>query len=419
MGEHRSTASNPKISLPNVAMPVRKNQGIYLSSLWSSRAPLLLLLLLMLLLRIPNAEMCQSHTPPVPTKPPAVNFRTRHINLYLLSDYSHCKLFKTVGDRHLYMKVLTNGVRATFSGLPHELGLNLRLVKIGSLNKSEQAQMYKTSLKGGKLDGNSAWFGLMFFVSRNANRFKNATIIVMLTAYAFQDVTKTGYSTLGGICSKDQVVLVSDEHALYRIEKVVAEHILRVMAVDLNEDLLEKCVRNKNELPQCGLDMLNASLARVPQDCFQPRGQEVPQVTSLPGDVVNLLQLCKAMYPHEYYWDIDYCFEHEISGMHRFKPVYNCELTCCTEKDTIHQTLYKTASIQGLRCGVENKVQRFSERRDYRRRQRRATAISHGHPSRRSVLKFLGNVAHRLGRLFPSLSCGLPRRATDLATAKN
>ncbi|KAM7303308.1 hypothetical protein ISCGN_013270 [Ixodes scapularis] len=31
---------------------------------------------------------------------------------------------------------------------------------------------------------------------------------------------------------------------------------------------------------------------------------------------------------------------------------------------------------------------------------------------------FLENVAHRLGRLLPTLSCGLPRRATARATAK-
>ncbi|XP_042149668.1 uncharacterized protein LOC115311285 [Ixodes scapularis] len=350
-GEHGSIAVHPKISLPYAAMLVRENPGIYLSSLWGVRPPLLLLLFIFIL-RIPNAEMCQSHTPPVPTKPPSVPSQTRHVNLYLLSDYSHCQLFRNIGDQHLYMKVLTNGVRATFSGLPHELGLNVRLVGIDCLNISEQAKMYKTSLRDGKLDENSAWFGLMFFASQNAKRFENATIIVMLTQYAFQDVTKTGYSVLGGLCSKDQVVLVSDEHALYRIQGVVAEHILRVMAVNLEEEALEKCVKNKNVLPQCGLDMLKASLARVPQHCFRPRGQEVSQVTSLPGDIVNLSELCKAMYPDEP--KMQHCFEHEDTGMHRFYTVYKCELTCCVWKSSLDRKLRVAASIQGLRCGTKN-----------------------------------------------------------------
>ncbi|XP_040065343.2 uncharacterized protein LOC120839163 [Ixodes scapularis] len=351
-GEHRSTVVHSKISLPNAAMLVRKNPGIYLSSLWSFRPPLLLVLFIFLL-RIPNAEMCQSHTPPVPTKPPSVPSLTRYVNLYLLSDHSHCKLFKNIGDQRLYMTVLTNGLRATYSGLPHELGLALRLVGISCLKKSEQKKIYETSIKKRKLDGNSALWGLKIFVAENQAWFENATVIAMLTAYSFQDESRTGYSFFAGFCSRDQVILMSDPHAMYRMQEELAEHILKLMSVDLEEGLLEKCVRNKTDTQHCSLDKLNASLARMPQDCFLPRGEEVPQVTSLPGDVVNLFKLCEAMYPHE--WFIDYCFEHEITGMHRFYQVYNCELTCCSEKNTLHQTLYKTSAIQGLRCGVENK----------------------------------------------------------------
>uniref|UniRef100_A0A0K8RH50 Putative metalloprotease n=1 Tax=Ixodes ricinus TaxID=34613 RepID=A0A0K8RH50_IXORI len=126
------------------------------------------------------------------------------------------------------------------------------------------------------------------------------------------------------------------------------------MAVDLEENVLEKCVKNETILPQCGLDMLNASLSRVPQECFRPRGQEVPQVTSLPGDVVDLQKLCEAMYSHKP--EIKHCFVREDTGMHRFKPVFNCELTCCIWKNMVDGTLHKTTPIQGLRCGVRNQI---------------------------------------------------------------
>ncbi|KAM7302444.1 hypothetical protein ISCGN_017961 [Ixodes scapularis] len=51
-------------------------------------------------------------------------------------------------------------------------------------------------------------------------------------------------------------------------------------------------------------------------------------------------------------------------------------------------------------------------------RSEQATEISHCRPSGRSFFGFLENVAHRLGRSLPPLPCGLPRRATDRATAK-
>ncbi|CAN8022360.1 unnamed protein product, partial [Ixodes persulcatus] len=236
-----------------------------------------------------------------------VPLQTRYVNVFLLSDYSHCRMFKTIGDQHLYMTVLLNGVRATYSGLPQDLRLVLRLVGISCLSESEQNRIYETSIdKDGYLDGNSALWGLKKFAMQNQTQFENATVTVMLTSYYFQDQSQTGYSFLGGLCSRDQVALVSDVHALYRCQEDVARHILRVMAVDLEENVLERCVKNETGLPQCGLDMLNASLARVPQDCFQPRGQEVPQVTSLPGDVVNLSELCKATYSHRP--EIKHCF---------------------------------------------------------------------------------------------------------------
>lgn len=47
---------------------------------------------------------------------------------------------------------------------------------------------------------------------------------------------------------------------------------------------------------------------------------------------------------------------------------------------------------------------------------RRAMEIAHCCPSRRSVLGFLENVAHRPGPLLPLLSYGLPHCATDRAT---
>ncbi|XP_042142866.1 uncharacterized protein LOC121833533 [Ixodes scapularis] len=156
--------------------------GTYLSSLRSSR-PQQLLLLFIFLLRIPNAEMCQSHTPPVPTKPPSVPSQTRHINLFLLSDHSHCRLFNSSGDQRLYMMVLTNGVKATYSGLPHDLRLVVRLVGISCLSKFEQDRIYETSIdKGGKLDENTALWGLKLFASQNKTEFENATVIAMLTA---------------------------------------------------------------------------------------------------------------------------------------------------------------------------------------------------------------------------------------------
>ncbi|XP_040065339.1 uncharacterized protein LOC115311291 [Ixodes scapularis] len=334
-------------------MLVRKNPGIYLSSLWSSGPPLLLLLLIFLP-RIPNADTCHSHTQPVPTKPPSVPSLTRHVNVFLLSDYSHCNLFKTIGDQRLYMTVLLNGVRATYSGLPHHLRLNLRLVGISCLSESEQKRIYQTSIDAnGELDGNSALWGLKRHAKENQKQFENATVIVMLTSYYFQDRSQTGYSFLGGVCSRDQVALVADIHPLYRCELAVSEHILRVMAVDLKEHVLEKCIENKTVLPQCGLDMLNASLARVPLDCFRPRGQEVPQVTSLPGDVVDLTKLCRSIYFHEP--EMEHCFREEVTGTHRLFPVYDCELTCCVEDNTLHQSLYTTSAIQGLRCGIKNK----------------------------------------------------------------
>ncbi|XP_042149656.1 uncharacterized protein LOC121837871 [Ixodes scapularis] len=169
------------------------NPGIYLSSLWSSRPPLLLLLLFVFLPRIPNAEMCQGHTAPVPTKPPSVPSQTRYVNLYLLSDYSHCKLFKDIGDQRLYMKVLTNGVRATYSRLPHDLRPVLRLVGISCLSESEQKTIYETSIDGdGRLDGYTALWGLKRFASQNRSQFENATVTAMLTAYYFQDQSRTG-----------------------------------------------------------------------------------------------------------------------------------------------------------------------------------------------------------------------------------
>uniref|UniRef100_A0A0K8RMV1 Putative metalloprotease n=1 Tax=Ixodes ricinus TaxID=34613 RepID=A0A0K8RMV1_IXORI len=163
-------------------------RGIYyLSSLRSSR-PQLLLLLFIFLPRIPNAEMCQSHTPAVPTKPPSVPSQTRYVNLFLLSDHSHCQLFRNIGDQRLYMTVLVNGVRATYSGLPHALGLVLRLVGIGCLSESEQNRIYQTSIDtDGRLDGNSALWGLKDFAMRNQTQFENATVTVMLTAYYFQE----------------------------------------------------------------------------------------------------------------------------------------------------------------------------------------------------------------------------------------
>ncbi|XP_042149187.1 uncharacterized protein LOC115320795 [Ixodes scapularis] len=298
--------------------------------------------------------MCQSHTAPVPTKPPSVLSQTRHVNLYLLSDHSHCNLFKDIGDQQLYMKVLTNGLRATYSGLPHELGLVLRLVGISCLTKSEQDRIYETSINAyGKLDGNSALWGLKKFAMQNQARFENATIVVMLSKYYFQDQSQTGYSFFAGFCSRDQVILMSDPHAMYRMLDQLAEHILRMMAVNLDEDLLEKCVRNTTVSNQCSLEALNASLARMPQDCFRPRGQEVPQVTSLPGDVIDLFKYCKSIYYFKP--EIEHCFRREDLGTHRFKPVYNCELTCCIQKKFLRATVYTTGSIQGLRCGVENK----------------------------------------------------------------
>ncbi|XP_042149223.1 uncharacterized protein LOC120836240 [Ixodes scapularis] len=327
---------------------------MYLSSLWSSRPPPLLLLLFIFLPRIPNADMCHSHTQPVPTKPPSVPSLTRYVNVFLLSDHSHCQLFDSTGDQRLYMTVLLNGVRATYSGLPHDLRFVLRLVGTSCLSESEQKRIYQTSIDAhGKLDGNSALWGLKDYAMQNQTQFQNATVIVMLTSYYFQDQSQTGYSFLGGLCSRDQVALVSDVHALYRCELDVSEHILRVMAVDLEEDVLEKCVENRTVLPQCGLDMLNASLARVPQECFRPRGREVPQVTSLPGDIVDLSELCRSIYYFEP--EIEHCFRQEDIGTHRFHPVYDCELTCCFEDNTLQQALYKTSAIQGLRCGVENK----------------------------------------------------------------
>uniref|UniRef100_A0A6B0V9L4 Putative secreted metalloprotease n=1 Tax=Ixodes ricinus TaxID=34613 RepID=A0A6B0V9L4_IXORI len=329
-------------------------RGIYLSSAWSSRPPLLLLLFIFVL-RIPNAEMCQSHTPPVPTKPPSVPSQARYVNVFLLSDHSHCKLFNSTGDQRLYMTVLMNGVRATYSGLPQALGLVLRLVGIGCLNESEQNRIYETSIKDRKLDGHSALWGLKNYVWQNQTQFENSTVTVMLTAYYFQDISKTGYSSFAGFCHIiDQVALISDPHALYRIQEELAEHILRIMAVNLEEGLLKKCVRNKTDPQRCSLEKLNASLARMPQDCFRPRGQEVPQVTSLPGDVVDLPKLCKAMYSH--IEKIEHCFEHEDTGMHRFFPVYKCELTCCVWKSSLDRKLYVAASIQGLRCGVRNQI---------------------------------------------------------------
>uniref|UniRef100_A0A6B0V9E4 Putative secreted metalloprotease n=1 Tax=Ixodes ricinus TaxID=34613 RepID=A0A6B0V9E4_IXORI len=327
-------------------------RGIYyLSSLRSSR-PQLLLLLFIFLPRIPNAEMCQSHTPAVPTKPPSVT-SPRYVNLYLLSDHSHCQLFETIGDQRLYMTVLTNGVRATYSGLPHELRLVLRLVGIACLTEYEQNRIYETSIQDGKLHGYSALWGLKNFAMQNPTQFENATVTVMLTAYYFQDQSQTADSFPGGFCSRDQVALVSDVHALYRCQEDVARHILRVMSVDLQEGSLKKCVTSKQESPECSLEKLNASLARMRQECFRPRGQEVPQVTSLPGDVVDLPKLCKAMY--FFIPEMEHCFEHEDTGMHRFYSVYKCELTCCVWKNSLNRKLYVTASIQGLRCGVENK----------------------------------------------------------------
>uniref|UniRef100_A0A6B0VB65 Putative secreted metalloprotease n=1 Tax=Ixodes ricinus TaxID=34613 RepID=A0A6B0VB65_IXORI len=328
-------------------------RGIYyLSSLRSSR-PQLLLLLFIFLPRIPNAEMCQSHTPAVPTKPPSVPSQTRYVNVFLLSDHSHCKLFNSTGDQRLYMTVLTNGVRATYSGLPHELRLVLRLVGIACLTEYEQNRIYETSIKDRKLDGHSALWGLKNYVWQNQTQFENSTVTVMLTAYYFQDISKTGYSSFAGFCRiTDQVALISDPHALYRIQEELAEHILRIMAVNLEEGLLKKCVRNKTDPQRCSLEKLNASLARMPQDCFRPRGQEVPQVTSLPGDVVDLPKLCKAMYSH--IEKIEHCFEHEDTGMHRFYSVYKCELTCCVWKSSLDRKLHEDAAIQGLRCGVKN-----------------------------------------------------------------
>uniref|UniRef100_A0A6B0VCE3 Putative secreted metalloprotease n=1 Tax=Ixodes ricinus TaxID=34613 RepID=A0A6B0VCE3_IXORI len=330
-------------------------RGICPSSLRSSRSPLLLLLFIFIP-RIPNAEMCQSHTKPVPTKPPSVPSQRRHINLFLLSDYSHCQLFNNTGDQRLYMTVMANGVRATYSGLPHGLRLAVRLVGISCLSKSEQDRMYKTSIdKRDKLDGNSALWGLKIFASQNKTEFENATVIAMLTAYYFQEESKTGYSSFAGFCRiTDQVALISDPHALYRIQEELAEHILRIMGVNLEEGLLKKCVRNQTDPQQCSLEKLNASLARMPQDCFRPRGQEVPQVTSLPGDVVDLPKLCKAMYSH--IEKIEHCFEHEDTGMHRFFPVYKCELTCCVWKSSLDRKLHEDAAIQGLRCGVRNQI---------------------------------------------------------------
>uniref|UniRef100_A0A0K8RA78 Putative metalloprotease n=1 Tax=Ixodes ricinus TaxID=34613 RepID=A0A0K8RA78_IXORI len=77
------------------------------------------------------------------------------------------------------------------------------------------------------------------------------------------------------------------------------------------------------------------------------------QVTSLPGDVVNVLKLCKTMIPK--ITKIDYCVEEEITGLDRFESVYNCELRCCIGKGTLRQISYISDSIQGLRCGKENK----------------------------------------------------------------
>ncbi|XP_040065335.1 uncharacterized protein LOC120836214 [Ixodes scapularis] len=350
---YASTAPVDKLQRVNTFdVDIEDTSSTYLRSLWSSRLPLLLMLLFIFLLRIPNAEMCQSHTAPVPTKPPSVPSQTRHVNLYLLSDHSHCQLFNNTGDQRLYMTVLTNGVRATYSGFPHALGLVLRLVGIGCLSESEQKRIYETSIKDGKLDGYSALWGLKNFAMQNPTQFENATVTVMLTAYYFQKESQTGYSFLGGFCSRDQVALVSDVHALYRCQEDVALHILRVMSVDLQEGSLKKCVTSKRESPECSLEKLSASLARMPQECFRPRGQEVPQVTSLPGDVVDLPKLCKAIY--YFIPRMEHCFEHEITGMHRFNPVYNCELTCCVWKNSLDRKLRVAASIQGLRCGTEN-----------------------------------------------------------------
>ncbi|CAN8022363.1 unnamed protein product, partial [Ixodes persulcatus] len=233
--------------------------------------------------------------------------QTRYVNLYLLSDHSHCKLFKDIGDQRLYMKVLTNGVRATYSGLPHDLRLVLRLVGISCLSEYEQKRIYETSIKDRKLDGNSALWGLKKFASQNQTRFENATVIAMLTAYYFQDQSRTGYSFFAEFCSIGQVALISDPHALYRIQEELAEHILRI---DLNiselSASLNRTVQIAARVPLQAaharklkpLGMTSYLAGRMPQDCFRPRGQEVSQVTSLPGDVVDLPKLCKAMYSH-------------------------------------------------------------------------------------------------------------------------
>ncbi|CAN8004849.1 unnamed protein product, partial [Ixodes hexagonus] len=312
------------------------------------------LLLFSVLLMVPRAEMCPRNTPPVPTKPPRYTLPTRYINVHFLSDASHCRLFKNRGEQRLYMTVMANGVRATFSGLPEDWGLGLRLVGISCMNVTNQRKVYETSVIDNMLDGNSALWGLKGFLMKRQHRFVNASVVVVFTGYKFQDISKTAYSLFAGLCSRDNVALISDADAMYRTVEEVSQHILRMIGASFQEDAeLWMCADPKKDSPpKCDFTRVEELLSNVQQDCFQPKGIEVPQVTSLPGDVVNLEELCERMYPH--IWDIRYCYEGEITGTHRFHPVYECKFTCCEWMSPVERKHYQTRSIQGLRCSKYN-----------------------------------------------------------------